>query len=154
MSKRIILAAAFCGLLFSTSDSAAQNRISYKVVATSKTSTMQKELQEAGDAGYRFVAVMGGETAVGGKEVVVLLEKDEDERPGPISTPGHFKDLDVAERTARSCGRRLAGCRADSIRKRVWRKGDGSYLGAKFGAAVYSTLRIQTDRDLENVNLG
>jgi hypothetical protein len=48
---------------------------SYKVLATSKTSTMQKEMQEAGDAGFRFVSVMGGETAVGGKEVVVLMEK-------------------------------------------------------------------------------
>ena len=36
---------------------------------------MQKEMQEAGEAGFRFVAVMGGETAIGGKEVVVLMEK-------------------------------------------------------------------------------
>ena len=36
---------------------------------------MQKEMQQAGEAGFRFVAVMGGETAVGGKEVVVLMER-------------------------------------------------------------------------------
>ena len=47
----------------------------YKVLATSKTSTMQKEMQQAGEAGFRFLAVMGGETAVGGKEVVVLMER-------------------------------------------------------------------------------
>lgn len=35
---------------------------------------MEKELNEAGAAGYRFVSVRGGETAVG-KEVVVLMEK-------------------------------------------------------------------------------
>ena len=52
----------------------------YKVLATSKTSTMQKEMQEAGDAGFRFVAVMGGETAIGGKEVVVLMEKTEGDK--------------------------------------------------------------------------
>ena len=57
----------------------AQTR-NYKVLATSKTSTMQKEMQEAGDAGYRFVAVMGGETAIGGKEVVVLMEKTEGDK--------------------------------------------------------------------------
>ena len=51
----------------------AQDRV-YKVLATSKTSTMQKEMQDAGEAGFRFVAVMGGETAIGGKEVVVLME--------------------------------------------------------------------------------
>jgi hypothetical protein len=37
---------------------------------------MQKEMQEAGDAGFHFVAVMGGETAVGGKETVVLMERN------------------------------------------------------------------------------
>ena len=52
----------------------AQANRSYKVLATSKTSTMQKEMQQAGEAGFRFLAVMGGETAVGGKEVVVLME--------------------------------------------------------------------------------
>jgi hypothetical protein len=47
----------------------------HRVLATSKTSTMQKEMQEAGDAGFRFAAVMGGETAIGGKEVVVVMQK-------------------------------------------------------------------------------
>ena len=45
----------------------------YKVLATNKTSTMQKEMQEAAAAGYRFVDVMGGETAFGGNEVVVVM---------------------------------------------------------------------------------
>ena len=61
----------------------AQDR-TYKVLATGKTSTMQKEMQEAGAAGFRFIAVMGGETAIGGKEVVVLMEKS-DEAAGPYS---------------------------------------------------------------------
>ena len=58
----------------------AQAERTYKVLATSKTSTMQKEMQEAGDTGYRFVAVMGGETAIGGSEVVVLMEKGATDR--------------------------------------------------------------------------
>ena len=53
----------------------AQEPNSYRVLATSKTSTMQKEMQNAGDAGFRYAAVMGGETAVGGKEVVVVMQK-------------------------------------------------------------------------------
>ena len=54
---------------------AAQSATTYRVLATNKTSTMQKEMQEAAQAGYRFVAVMGGETSFGGKEVVVLMQK-------------------------------------------------------------------------------
>jgi hypothetical protein len=52
----------------------AQMPNAHRVLATSKTSTLQKEMQEAGDAGFRFAAVMGGETAVGGKEVVVVMQ--------------------------------------------------------------------------------
>ena len=49
--------------------------IEYQVVATNKTSTMEKELNEAAEAGFRFDAVMGGETAFGGKEVVVVMSR-------------------------------------------------------------------------------
>ena len=47
----------------------------YRVLATTRTSTMQDEMRQAGDEGFRFVAAMGGETAIGGREVVVLMEK-------------------------------------------------------------------------------
>ena len=50
----------------------------YKVLATSKTSTMEKEMNAAGALGYRFATVMGGETAGGGSEVVVLMHKGAD----------------------------------------------------------------------------
>jgi hypothetical protein len=53
----------------------AQIPSAHRVLATNKTSTMQKEMQEAGSDGFRFAAVMGGETAVGGKEVVVVMQK-------------------------------------------------------------------------------
>jgi hypothetical protein len=49
--------------------------IEYHVVATSKTSTMEKELNEAAESGFRFDVGMGGETAFGGKEVVVVLSR-------------------------------------------------------------------------------
>jgi hypothetical protein len=47
--------------------------IEYRVLATNRTATMERELNEAADAGYRFRAVMGGETAFGGNEVVVVM---------------------------------------------------------------------------------
>jgi hypothetical protein len=49
--------------------------VDYKVLATSKTSTMEKEMNGAAEMGYRFDGVMGGETAFGGSEVVVLMSK-------------------------------------------------------------------------------
>jgi hypothetical protein len=43
--------------------SAGPTQIEYRVLATNKTSTMGKELNEAAEAGYRFKGVMGGETS-------------------------------------------------------------------------------------------
>ena len=60
------------------SDSATLGAYDYRLLATKKTSTMEKELNEAGDAGYRFSAVMGGETGFGGSEVVVILTRNLD----------------------------------------------------------------------------
>ena len=48
----------------------------YRLLATSKTSTMQKEMDEAGETGFRFAGVMGGDTAFGGSEVVVVMSRD------------------------------------------------------------------------------
>lgn len=48
----------------------------YKVLATSKTSTMEKEMNAAAELGYEFAAVMGGETAFGGSEAVVVMQKN------------------------------------------------------------------------------
>ena len=47
--------------------------IEYRVLATSKTSTMEKELNAAAEAGFHFRSVMGGDTALGGSEVVVVM---------------------------------------------------------------------------------
>jgi hypothetical protein len=47
----------------------------FRVLATTRTSTMEKEMNEAAAAGYEFADVMGGETAFGGKEVVVVMQK-------------------------------------------------------------------------------
>jgi hypothetical protein len=50
-------------------------RYEYKLLATKKTSTMQKELSEAGRAGFAFVGMTVAETAFGGKEVVVITRR-------------------------------------------------------------------------------
>ena len=54
----------------------------YKLLATNRTSTMQKELNEAAGAGFRFAGVMGGETAFGGSEVVVVMSRDQPAKGG------------------------------------------------------------------------
>lgn len=52
------------------------NRYEFKLLATSRTSTMQKELREAGDAGYRLVGMTVGKTSIGGSELVSILRKE------------------------------------------------------------------------------
>ena len=52
---------------------------SIRVLATAKTSTMEKEMNQAAEAGYRFAGVMGGDTAFGGSEVVVVMTRGSQE---------------------------------------------------------------------------
>jgi hypothetical protein len=54
---------------------AATETIEYRVLATNKTSTMEKEMRDAAAAGFRFGGTMGGDTAFGGNEVVVVMTK-------------------------------------------------------------------------------
>ena len=65
---------------------AASRQFEYRLLATSKTSTMQKEMGEAGEAGFRFAGVMGGDTAFGGSEVVVVMSKDRENQ-----NQGHYQ---------------------------------------------------------------
>lgn len=71
--RLVVLAFAALSLMYGSPAIAQDGQ--YRVLATNKTSTMQKEMQDAAAAGYRFVSVMGGETSFGGKEVVVMMQK-------------------------------------------------------------------------------
>lgn len=84
----IIVLAGFCiGLNSATSAPFNQSeRFEYRLLATNKTSTMQKEMNEAAQAGFRFKDVMGGETSFGGSEVVVVMWRDPE-----VNQPGRFQ---------------------------------------------------------------
>ena len=53
-------------------------RYEYELLATNKTSTMQKELREAGAEGFRYRGQSVAKTSFGGREVVVILEREID----------------------------------------------------------------------------
>lgn len=75
--SRTVFALAFVACVCAVTPTAqAQAPVEYRVLATNKTSTMQKEMQEAAAAGFRFGDVMGGDTAFGGSEVVVIMVRD------------------------------------------------------------------------------
>lgn len=86
-SVRTWIAASTCVVmaLAATADVRAREQrlpaVEYRVLATTKTSTMEKELNEAADAGFHFEAAMGGDTAIGGSEVVVIMARAADARP-------------------------------------------------------------------------
>ncbi|MCH8947942.1 MAG: hypothetical protein IH789_10000 [Acidobacteria bacterium] len=56
--------------------SEASARYQYQLLATSKTSTMQKEMQEASDAAFEYRGQTVFKSTFGGEEVVVILERD------------------------------------------------------------------------------
>ncbi len=86
--------------------------VEYRVLATSKTSTMQKEMQEAGDAGFEYRGQTVFKSAFGGNEVVAILEKSMDatqtgcssRRRGRRRLPVELCDLNCAvSKLSRAC---------------------------------------------------
>jgi DNA-binding protein YbaB len=112
--------------------------IEYKVLATSKTSTMQKEMREAAEAGYRFVSAMGGETSFGGSEVVVLMQK-------------------VDARAARFSYRLLATSKTSTMQKELQAAADAGYeyVGQTIFESLFGgqevTVILERDNDVEPV---
>ena len=47
----------------------------FRILATNKTSTMEKEMNQAAASGYVFSAVMGGQTATAGSQMVIVMAK-------------------------------------------------------------------------------
>ena len=78
MKKQVVPLLGACVALWAAEPA----KYDYRVLATNKTSTMEKEMNEAADAGYVFYGVMGGGTFAGGKKVVVVMGKDVS-RPTP-----------------------------------------------------------------------
>jgi hypothetical protein len=56
-----------------------QEVFEYRLLASTRTSTMEEELNEAADAGFRLQEVMGGSTAFGGDEAVVIMSRSPDD---------------------------------------------------------------------------
>ena len=47
----------------------------YRLLSTTKTSTMEKELKEAGDGGYDVLGMTVAKTLVGGTELVTITRR-------------------------------------------------------------------------------
>lgn len=110
--------------------------VEYRVLATNRTSTMQKEINEAADAGFRFEGVMGGNTSFGGSEAVVIMSK-----PGAVAA------------SARYTYKLLATNRTSTMQKELQEAGDEGFEYK--GQTVFKTtfggqevvIILESDRD-------
>ena len=94
--------------------------VEYRVLATLRTSTMEKELNEVAAEGFRFQGVMGGDTAFGGSQVVSLVMRG------------------AAAEGGRHSYRVLATSRTSSMQKEMQEVGRDGYLYR--GQTVYSSM--------------
>jgi hypothetical protein len=82
---RFIVATAACAAILGadagTALAQAEPAFEFRVLATNRTSTMEKELNDAAEAGFRFHVAMGGDTAIGGSEVVAVMVRDAGAKP-------------------------------------------------------------------------
>lgn len=110
-ARQAVAAGALVSVLSHAVPAIAQSEsegIQHRVLATSKTSTMEHELNAAAEAGFRFQSVMGGESAFGGKEVVVVMSR----------TPG---------RAGRFAYRLLATSKTSTMQKEMQEASEAGY---------------------------
>lgn len=55
----------------------------YRLLATTRTSTMQAEMQQLADEGYSWLDQSVFESATGGKDIAVIMELDPSRNPPP-----------------------------------------------------------------------
>jgi hypothetical protein len=118
----------------SASGAPAPAPVEFRVLATNKTSTMQKEMQEAAEAGFQFSGVMGGETSFGGSEVVAVMTR----------TPNGKQRFDY---------RLLATNKTSTMQKEMQEAGDAGFeyrgqtvFKSTFGGKEVVTI-LERDRD-------
>ncbi len=75
-----VFATAFAGkevvLILQRYETQPASKSVYRLLATSLTSTMEKELNEAGKDGFQLVGFTVGKTEIGGEELVAILRKN------------------------------------------------------------------------------
>ena len=69
------IAAAGAAFVLSVGARAEDRPFDYRVLATTKSSTMERELNEAAAAGYRFSRVMGGRATNGGRVIIAMIRQ-------------------------------------------------------------------------------
>jgi hypothetical protein len=70
-------------LLLASSICAGAQQFEYKLLAANRTTTMEKEMNEAAGEGYSFREVISGETAFGGDEALVVMAREVDAKHSP-----------------------------------------------------------------------
>ena len=113
----------------------AQQQFEYKLLATNRTTTMEKEMNEAANEGYRFKEVISGETAFGGDETLVVMTREVD-----------------AKHSARFEYRLLATTKTSTMQKELQAAGDAGFEHC--GVSVFKkTLGVEVmvilERDRE-----
>jgi hypothetical protein len=68
-------------LLLAASIHVHAQQFEYRLLATNRTTTMEKEMNEAAAEGYRFKEVVSGETAFGGDEALVVMAREVEVKP-------------------------------------------------------------------------
>jgi hypothetical protein len=122
-------------LSYPATGATAQDLFEYRLLATSQTSTMEEELNEASEAGFRIASIMGGETAFGGDEALVIMSRPEG------SSDGRYQY------------KLLATTRTSTMQKELQEAGDAGYVYV--GQTVFRsffggdevTVVLERDRD-------
>jgi hypothetical protein len=122
----------FCAFAFCSVFALAQQvEDEYKLLATKRTSTMEKEINEAADAGYRLVGTMGGEMK--GGEIITIMR-----RSGDGNDKGRFQY------------KVLATSRTSTMQKELQSAADEGYEYRGYTARGEVLVILELDHSIKN----
>jgi len=75
----VVLVLVSFGLVSAQEQAKTKIEFEYKLLATSRTTTMEKEMNDASAEGYRFLEVISGDTFFGGSEALVVMVRPTDD---------------------------------------------------------------------------
>ena len=91
-NAKVTVTTLIIGLAMTVAADAEDRKLDYQVLSTSRTSTMEKELNQAAASGYRFLEVTKGPNIFGGKELIVVTVKEFDKAAAETH---HYRVLSV-----------------------------------------------------------
>jgi len=129
-SRPLMLLVGFLLCVGTVTASGDPDRFDYELLATNRTSTMEKEMNQAAGEGFGYAGQTVFETALGGKETVVIMERRSRRGQVRVQAARNKEDFHLAEGVDSGGRERFQAGGNDGVQDDFRRRGAGVHNAA------------------------